>query len=1312
MPIINNPFNGKLNLDVADYRIDNNDYIDALNITKDAQGVGQDRVVSNILSNTNVAYTLPSGTNKVIGFYPDKIRNRAYYFVWNSNGYDNILYLDLNTNKITKVLQSKTDSNGVDILNFNPSYKVLSVNIFYRDDEGDILYFNDGLNPPKSINLLNTYGTSWKLEYLLIAKAPPVMPPKVTFENDTIVTVNNLRNSLYQFCYRFVYQNNEKSVWSSRSIVPLPQQNTLSLTNPDLSLNARISISFSTGDKDVKAIELAFREDNNNVISDFYLIKQLNKFDNQILDNDIYNYKFYNDSIYGQIDVIETAQLQDWVPQKANAAELANGNTLLYSGITEGYNKTNMNLLSYTPNPALNIPVPITFFQDYCGLLFFATCNGIDSGSTGKILKIYLYGTGTNTNGEVTTLNNPVGQYVINAVDSSYTNIGYTYQNLTSPKTVSSILTDISAGLVGNGHNWSQVSLVGNILTMSNTNDFTLYSSGVKYISYATNAENNTVYANAWDSGYQYGIQYFDGQGRTIGTQTNKLATFTTNKNNGTRFTQTFLQIKNRPPLEARYFQVVRSNNTTYDKRLFWICNNAFRSPLSLNDVTSTYNLESFAYIDISNIAEYNKQFSSSTSVVSYAFTPGDRITFLKRYDALGNPTSINVVDFEILGTEGLVETTVGQRQGNFIKIKYPQDAVDADPTNFNFSNDVGFRHYEIFLYNYSINSDASQKFFYEFNKCFGIGNPGTQNAYHIGLEQSQSASDPIGVPAIISGTNGDLFWRQRNVLYQTLWDYNAGNQNVTIPISSFLFHSLIMNPDNLNYSYAYGNDNYLITGQTDNVIYPLDTASYPTFSDNGFFWNKTSGTILLSIDFSVRATYDKTTSSVIPNFYIVYVDSTTKTFKTLSTVRTEGTDSDTLVCSTKITIPAHTKAWVAVDGQSVYYSIFKMKVNILQTQTISIIESSFNDAYNLTMNSNGRQSVIDVNARNVYFPTLIRFSQSYQVDTNINGTNSFYFENFDEYDRSFGDVMRLHVRDRYLKVFQKFKVGNVPILTQIIKDSANNPLQANTDKLINKIQYYEGNYGIGDAATSLAWNNFSDYFVDDYRGVVCRLSQNGIEPLSIIYHTNAFFVAKLNAYRQQLNNGAAADGQIYNGNPCIYGVFDSYTNKYIIAMEEINRYSDCTYNGGIAIVYYPTSTTTTTSSPITTTSTTTSTTTLAPTTTTTTSTTTTTTLAPITTTTTNPFVSIGTGIQIAGSSNCTNIGSTPEIFLNSIDYAKFVANGGCLSDGGTNTVSVIRNSDGSAISGTFYFVYYGGSCSTTTFKSTIGNLTINPTQC
>ena len=74
----------------------------------------------------------------------------------------------------------------------------------------DLLFFNDGLNPPKVINVSDNYGTSWKLEYILVAKAPPIMPPKVVYENDTTVNVNNVRNTLFQFCYRYVYDNNEK----------------------------------------------------------------------------------------------------------------------------------------------------------------------------------------------------------------------------------------------------------------------------------------------------------------------------------------------------------------------------------------------------------------------------------------------------------------------------------------------------------------------------------------------------------------------------------------------------------------------------------------------------------------------------------------------------------------------------------------------------------------------------------------------------------------------------------------------------------------------------------------------------------------------------------------------------------------------------------------------------------------------------------------------------------------------------------------------------------------------------------------------
>lgn len=1266
MPVINNPFNGKLNLDVAEYRISNGDYIDALNITKDAQGRGQDRVVSNIVGNTLIPYTLPSGTNKIIGFYPDKIRNRAYYFLWNSNGYNTILYYDLSNDTITKVLESKTDSDGIDILNFNPSYKVLSVNIFYRDDEGDILFFNDGLNPPKNINVTEDYGTSWKLEYILVAKAPPVMPPKVVYENDTTVKVNNLRNKLFQFSYRFVYTNNEKSVWSSKSIVPLPQQYSPYLTNNPFTDNARISISVASGGLDVRDIEICFRETSSGVTSDWFLIKLFNKESLSIGHNSIFTYNFYNNSIYTQIDVLETAQLQDWVPQKANAAELANGNVLLYSGITESYDKTDMNLVSGVNSDEYG------FTYDINGTSFFATCNALDSGSIGTELKVYLYGTGTNSvNGIVEQLNNAACDFFINVVSLTGTDIGATYTSLFTSQYVSDLLDSIKSALIASDAGWSGT-ISNNVLTMTYPSGFLLQSSGTKINQYSLDYDPkfNTFFANAWDSGYQYAVQYFDSLGRTIGAQTDIDASFNTPTDNGSRFCQPYVEIKNRPPLEATYYQLLRSNNTTYSKRLFWISTGAYAS------TEGTSSTRRFAYVDIQNITEYNQQVSSTANVVSYNFSDGDRITFLNRYDAENVAHPVGPFDYEILGTVSSIRLQDGTlKEGNFLKIEYPIVA-DTDP-DFKFNGNNNFLHYEIFLYNFSLNSSTNERFFYEFGKCFGIGNPGTANAYHIGLEQTQSASNPSGVPAIVSANNGDLFYRLRNVIYNDNFVCAAGNgnsQNITSTIE-------ITVPDT-----PVDAGSYIVQSQAFNNNVPGTGFS---FSDTDyFFYNQLtteSINISLKADFNVYQSAAGNTNLTVTAYIVDSASALTVVNLTQAKAIITTTPTE-IFLNTNLSVPFNSKVWICIStqndasGSTFIVNGFNLYFSVLKNKVISIIESSFNDTYNLITNSNGRASIVDVNAKKTYFPTLIRFGGAYQVNTNINQINNFKYENFDEYDRSFGDVMRLHVRDRYLKVYQKFKVGNVPILTQIVKDSANNPLQANTDTLINKIQYYSGDYGIGDASTSLAWNNFSDYFVDNYRGVVCRLSQDGITPISILYGTNAFFVPTLQEYRQELNNGVAADGQVYTGNPCIYGVFDAYTNKYIIAMEEINRYASGT----------TTTTTTTTASP---------------------TTTTTTTSAPTTTTTTSAYISVGNGYKVLGTTDCTSIGNTPELFLNSADYAIYVANGACLSNG-TTTVSVIRNSDGTEISGTFYFVYEGSGCSTTTFKSTNGNITINPTQC
>lgn len=1191
MPIINNPFNGKLNLDVADYRISNGDYIDALNITKDAQGRGQDKVVSNIVGNTLIPYTLPSGENKIIGFFPDKIRNRAYYFLWNSNGYNTILYYDLSNDTITKVLESKTDSDGIDILKFNPSYKVLSVNIYYRDDEGDLLFFNDGNEPPKVINVSDDYGTSWKYEYILVIKAPPVMPPKVVYENDPTVTQNNLRNKLFQFSYRYVYQNNEKSVWSSKSIVPLPQQPSTQLTENDETLNSRISISVSTGGIDVKAIELAFRETTNANTSDLFLIESVKKSENNILNNSIYTYKFKNNGIYTTIDLTDTIQLQDWVPQKANASELANGNVLLYAGITEGYDKTNMSLFGGSTVNTTG------YYIDPNGLLFFGVSNGLDSGAIGTQLKIYVYGTGTNDTATniIKTLNNPIGSYCINAISSSGTDIGIQYDYFSNTAlNVSTLLGSVSSALVAKG--WTQVgSIVDNVLTMSFAGGFTLYSSGIKRY-YTSTTPNYVQFSNSYDSGYQYALQYFDAQGRTIGAQTSLRSSFYTVKSTNPLYNgqfNTYLEIFNRPPLYASYYQVLRSNNTTYNKKLYWVSQSAYSSILSPDNTEPRY-----IYINIDNIQQYNESITSTSGVVSYNFAQGDRIKFLMRYDVENTAIPLSdQYDYEILGTVASVDynievspplapnNNIYTATGNFLKIAYPTDDIGG---NFKFTGDADFQHYEILLYNQTNNSATDQRTFYEFGKCFGIGNPGTDNAYHMGDYSTQTPN--LSTQAIISTSSGDLFARQRKVTYGDLYSFLVNSFDNPGGTDTAMRKTMQIR---LGSDVVINNAAYQIKNQASFDV-TFSGSGAPQFSDTSyFFYNKSlTNSVIVNIDGLFSATFSEYNQelNVSANFNMYAIVCTSSGKYSVFLLNKENNDlishvKKDFVLKRKIDVPANSKVWLAYYCKpnytifpyenSLLVSSYNLGFNIVKNNTINIIESSFSDNYNLVTNSNGRPSAIDINAAQTYFPTLIRFGQAYQASTSINGLNRFFYENLDEYDRSFGDVMRLHIRDRYLKVYQKFKVGNVPVLTQIVKDSANNPLQANTDTLINKIQYYAGDYGIGDASTSLAWNNYADYFVDNYRGVVCRLAQDGITPLSIIYGTNAFFVPLLQEYRQELNNGVAPDGQTYMGNPCIYGVFDAYTNKYIIAMEEINRY-DMTSTTTTTTTAGPTTSTTT----------------------------------------------------------------------------------------------------------------------------------------
>lgn len=74
-------------------------------------------------------------------------------------------------------------------------------------------------------------------------------------------------------------------------------------------------------------------------------------------------------------------------------------------------------------------------------------------------------------------------------------------------------------------------------------------------------------------------------------------------------------------------------------------------------------------------------------------------------------------------------------------------------------------------------------------------------------------------------------------------------------------------------------------------------------------------------------------------------------------------------------------------------------------------------------------------------------------------------------------------MRDRFMRVFQRLKTGVIPLFNQISKNADGNEISVVTNQLLNPIQYYAGDYGIGDCPESLASYNFADYFADNIRG-------------------------------------------------------------------------------------------------------------------------------------------------------------------------------------------------------------------------------------
>ncbi len=1049
---------------------------------------------------------LPAGSNECIGAFYDDLKQRIFWFNYNSNGSHGIYQYLISTQSIARIALVGYNTDG-DIFGFTLNGSIYNVKMLYGDTEqGDTLYFNNSQKQPCEINidraLSGGYGTI-KRTFIDVIKAPAPIPPVLTYGNDITVTINNLRKLLFKFKIRFVYANKEKSVWSSQGELPLPVNYADTAIDKDPTKNCRVDMVIPTGESDVVKIEIACATSNGNTYSDYFLVAVLDKAASSIPSNDITTFRFYNNQAYTNIDLIESIQLQDLVPLEANALEFLNGNVPVYGGILEGFNPividaatTSTNTPKYTTQP------PYIYTSNQSGDSGFGTGNIhvilIGAVAIGNVYNIYTTNNTLTYIAAVATTTDVINGLAAAAFSAGFTVVSSDTENLVIIKT---------------GESLQRVFAVPILIAVSDS------------------------FVYDWNSRYSYAVVYFDKAGRTNGALTNVSIPFQT-----ANYTETAgvpnipkiqFSINSRPPDWAYYYQIVRTKNLSKLTTFYWISDRTFK------DTT-------YAYIGIENLNTYIKDNNiditdnvTSSSFLAYSFSPNDRVRFLKVVSG-----SVNTVyaqeDFEILSQvfnptiNGVIE------EGQFLKIALP-----ATSGTFDFGTS-DFYNYFINLYSPAQSVANGLDLYYEFGARYTIGNPTLTTRYHQGMLQNQTSN--LSQPATFEFTQGDYYLRDRTINTGTRYEYQI-YQGGQVGAARFTL--------GLDFISATFNEPNITTG------------SSPLLSLAGFDLATNTNRAILKI---ATGTF---TFRLQGSISVAMIDSQ-QTFRfyleTNTGVITNLVPNQNMVIGDNVF--TFDVMFQLTSGQRLFafgysdndfnnlkqFSLTTWKITREQPFTQTIIDANFSDFFQSAVNSNataGRSYVVDENAQQVFNPTIIRWGLAYQPNTNINQTNRFREINFDEIDRSKGQIQRFKVRDRILRVFQERACGQLGVYAKFLQDSGNTNILTTTDDIItkNNVQYYEGMFGLGNQVTSLVSSKIDDYFVDPVRGYQVRLGGNGLTAISELYK-GQFFIQPLfipyNNYYTRLNGGMAK----------VLGYYDYAEEQYVAILQ------GGTYNGNTIADY------------------------------------------------------------------------------------------------------------------------------------------------
>lgn len=759
-----------------------------------------------------------------IGWTKDIERNAVIVFLHNTSAVmHRIASINISTNVVTEIVSSAR-------LEFSLDHKITHANVV-----DNLLYWTDGNSEPKKINLDKIPSvTTFIDEHFTAARRPPHNPPTVFgislteelgYGDAAGANINNLRREQFQFAYRFIYEDDEKSNFSPFSIVPTPNNEELlrGIFDPVRGNNSFIRMSMDSGSALVTKIELAVKIGDLGAWQSYEVI---NKEEQSISDNTTFNYVFRNDRVPTVLEQSDVLINNNVSPQLADVQEFLPTNQLAYGGVTEGYDNIDINIdtsLNITTRAAsvqsglfpyqdnytqmhyiivtLPDPVPNNLeivrvrMQLPDGNVRFISIEQERFGTSLTNLKDQIiarlpefFGTRGSTNfiiGDgpfVFRFDPNNGDVWLFGPDDNPGGFPDTYQatpfagdslqsrRIYIPSWInpSESASDIFAGGAPAGQFYPNI--VQRIV-----------DSFVVTTEATTSNDILNPQASYGDGVYEVGIVYEDGFGRTSTVQLSDDSRFTVSSNQfdtsgptydpGSGRIQLDLSVLNRPPEWARYWRPVITRNQAESVVATWVPDFVYGQ--RTNDRGNLL-------ISISSSLTESIELTGG-QLSSYTFEPGD---FVRVVGEINQDLTISrrfftypIINDEFNIRQTRTVTSFSEQEQELVSNVTDAEDSEGNPL-FNQSFQTLVVDYDS-RYDTDINAttrinrnsiieivrpmkDVSTDIYFGTGQSFDIGNPGQSDRYHMGSPQNQSSSDPSGTPAIVRMEAGGRYSRMR----------------------------------------------------------------------------------------------------------------------------------------------------------------------------------------------------------------------------------------------------------------------------------------------------------------------------------------------------------------------------------------------------------------------------------------------------------------------------------------------------------------------------------------------------------------------